>query len=101
MYMSAKLINYLHNNTNKELEVVADWFHANKLSLNVSRTKYMLFSRSHPVQREETPLATSDTIIKPTHCIKFLGLYIDERLDWQEHINACRKKANKCFTCNK
>ena len=52
----------------------------------------MLFSRSHPVQREETVLMTSDNIIKPTHCIKFLGLYIDERLDWQEHINVCREK---------
>ena len=73
---------------NKELEVLPDWFHANKLSLNVSKTKYMLFSRSYPVQRDETVLMMSDTIIKPTYCIKFLGLYIDERLDWQEHINA-------------
>ena len=49
----------------------------------------MLFSRYHPVQGEETVLMMSDTIIKPAHCIKFLGLYIDERQDWQD---ACRKK---------
>ena len=71
---------------------IPDWFHANRLSLNVSKTKYMLFSRSHPVQRDETVFKMSDTIIKPIHCIKFLGRCIDERLDWQEHINACRKK---------
>ena len=46
-------------NMYKELEVLADWFHANKLSLNVSKTKYMLFSRYHPVQREETVLTMS------------------------------------------
>ena len=86
--MSGTLINYLYKNTNKELDVVADWFHANKLSLNASKTKYMLFSRSHPAQREETVLTISDTIIEPTHCIKFLGLCINERLDWQERINA-------------
>ena len=63
VYMSGKLINDLYKNMNKELEVLADWFHANKLSLNVSKTKYMLFSRSHPVQREETVLTMSDTII--------------------------------------
>ena len=92
VYMSGKLINDLCKNMNKELDVLADWFHANKLSLKVPKTKYMLFSRSHPVQREETVLTMSDTIIKSIHCIKFLGLYIEERLDWQEHINACRKK---------
>ena len=54
--------------------------------------KYMLFSRSHPVQREETVLTMSDTIIEATHCITFLSLYIDERLDWQGQIIACRKK---------
>ena len=75
MYMNGKLINDLYKNMNKGLEVLAEWFHANKLSLNVSKTKYMLFSRSHPVQREETVLTLSDTTIKPTHCIKFLGLY--------------------------
>ena len=97
--MSGKLINDLYKNMNTKLEVLADWFHANKVSLNVSKvslnvskTKYMLFSRYHPVQREETVLTMSDTIIKPTHCITFLGLYIDERLDWQEYINAYRKK---------
>ena len=52
VYMSGKLINDLYKDKNRELEVLADWFHANKLSLNVSKTKYMLFSRCHPVQRE-------------------------------------------------
>ena len=40
VYMSGKLINDLHRNMNKELEVLAEWFHANKLSLNVSKTKH-------------------------------------------------------------
>ena len=38
-----------------------------------------------PVQSEETVLLMSDKIIKPTHCIIFLRLYIDEKLAWQQH----------------
>ena len=101
MYISGKLINDLYKNMNKELEVLADWFHANKQSLNVYETKYMIFSRSHLAHREDTIIAMSDTITKPTHCIKFLDLYIEERLEWLDHINACIKKANKCFICSK
>ena len=84
VFMNGKLINNLYKDINKEFEVLADWFHANKLS----KTKHML-----------TVVTMSDKIIKPTHCIIFIGLYIDERLDWQEHINACRKIS--CFICNK
>ena len=25
-------------------------------------------------------------------CLQFLGLYIDEKLDWHEHINKCKNK---------
>ena len=76
--MSGKLINDLYKNMNKELEVLADWFQANKLSLNVSKTKYMLFSRSHPVQREETVLTMSDTfsLSLPDVRNNSVGIYI-------------------------
>ena len=64
VHMSGKLINDIYKNMNNELDALADWFHANKLSLNVSKTKCMLFSRYHPVQREERVLTMSDTIIQ-------------------------------------
>ena len=82
VYISGKLINDLYTNMNKEREVFAYWFHANKLSLSVSKTKYMLFSRSHPVQREETVLYWQKTGLAGTH-------------------KCMQKKANKRFTYNK
>ena len=74
---------------NKGLQVFADWFHANKLSLNVSKSKHMLFSRSRHIRSEQPSLKMSDEIIQPTHCVNFLGLLIDDKLDWHEHINVC------------
>ena len=65
---------------NKELQVLADWFRANKLSLNISKTKCVLFCRSPPPENEEF----------------ILGLYIDEKLDWHEHIKI-QKIINQCF----
>ena len=73
---------------NKEREVLSDWFDANKLSLNIFKTKYMLFSRFRPVQSEELFLIICNKILQLTKCITFLGLYTDGRHDWQKHTNA-------------
>ena len=62
VYMSEKLINN-YIDMNIEFEVLADWFHASKLSLNLSKIKYMLYSRSHLVQREDTVVMMSDKTI--------------------------------------
>ena len=77
---------------NNDLQVLADWFRANKLSLNISKKKSMLFCRSPPPENEELILTMSDTIIQRIKCLQFLGLHIDEKLDWHEHINKCKNK---------
>ena len=77
---------------NNDLQVLADWFRANKLSLNISKTKSMLFCRSPPLENEELILTMSNTIIQRMKCLQFLGLYIDDKLDWHEHINKCKNK---------
>ena len=77
---------------NNELQVLADWFRANKLSLNISKTKCMLFCRSLPPENEELILTMYNTIIQHMMCVQFLGLHIDEKLDWHEHINKCKNK---------
>ena len=34
----------------------------------------------------------SNNIIQRIKCIKCVGLYIDDKLNWQEHTNACKNK---------
>ncbi|KAK2153698.1 hypothetical protein NP493_2271g00006 [Ridgeia piscesae] len=33
-----------------------------------------------------------NTVIQRMKCVQFLGLHIDEKLDWHEHINKCKNK---------
>ena len=44
VYSSHSNITQLFNNMNKELNELTDWFYANKLSLNVNKTKYTIFT---------------------------------------------------------
>ena len=43
LQLSSSNIVSLYEQTNKELDKLADWFKANKLTLNISKTKYMIF----------------------------------------------------------
>ena len=82
----------LSKNINLELKKVHNWLTANKLSLNVLKTRYMIF---HFPQRKidlNIHIKIDDIPIERTEEFDFLGLVINENGNWNSHIN---KIANK------
>ena len=71
---------------NNELKFVQDWIHANKLSLNIKKTQYMVF-KNNQVNPLPGHITINNVEIQQTECTKFLGLYIDNDLSWKSHIN--------------
>ncbi len=79
----------LINTLNRELAEESSWFKANKLSLNSNKTKYILFTRSTKSPNVTgSPVLTDDNPITRTHSTKFLGVIIDDRLTWVDHISS-------------
>ncbi len=79
---------------NKELEKISDWLNINRLSLNVKKTKYMIF---HTPQRKVNSLhiTISNTTIDRVTQFDFLGLTINENLTWNDHINKLSNKISR------
>jgi len=75
---------------------VVDWFRINKLSLNISKTNYILF-RSHrkPIPQSNINILIDGNIVPQVTCTKFLGVYIDQHLNWSEHIKIISMKIAK------
>ena len=71
---------------NKELHNVHDWLKLNKLSLNASKTKGMIF---HTSQRNISypKLYMQDTHIEFVKHFNLLGVVLDENISWREHLN--------------
>ena len=71
--------------SNHELKQVSEWIKANKLSLNLQKTNYMLFSNII----DELPgnIIFENTNIKRVSITKFLGVTIDKNLSWKEHVD--------------
>ena len=81
---------------NDELKDIVIWLRANKLSLNISKTHYMLFSNKKVIQ----PNVTIEINGQPITCVtktKFLGVIIDNKLTWKEHISYICEKVAKCI----
>ena len=75
---------------NREL---AKWFSVNKLSLNLSRTSYTLFRNRSP--DVDLNVFIENGRINRVHITKFLGICIDDKLNWKHPINTIISKLSK------
>ena len=97
-FYTHKNIKNLFETVNKELKSVQTWFNANKLSLNISKTKYSFFhskAYSNLIPLQLPALKINNMIIKRETTMKFLGILLDENLSWKQHINYIEKKISK------
>ena len=89
-------IKSLENEINIELRKVSNWLTANKLTPNISKSKFMLTLR-----RREKPsfhVKIKDKLLEECDSYKYLGVIIDKNLTWHDHIAHVTMKITK--SCN-
>ena len=84
----------LERDINNELEKITLWLKLNKLSLNVQKTKLMIFHRRQK-QINELNISINGTDIERVESFNFLGLHIHESLSWRTHTDIVRNKISK------
>ena len=90
LYLSSRDLNYVKNCCNLDMIMLQDWFHANKLTLNIGKSVCMLFKLKGKIGELELTVATKK--IKAVKSSKFLGIFLDDELNWKEHIKALLTK---------
>ena len=86
LYKSHTNLRYLEWCVSEELKHLIDWFHANKLTLNLDKSCCMIFSL-HKSEAIEFTLKVNNIEIPIVNCTKFLGMWIDDSLNWRKHVN--------------
>ena len=68
-------------------------FKSNKLSLNTNKTFYMIFHRSRIKCDTDSTLdiIMDNSILRKTSSLKYLGVIVDQKLNWIEHISYVKK----------
>jgi hypothetical protein len=105
----------------EELRKIANWFRSNKMALNTSKTKFMIFrTRGKPINEvdcqlvynsTELGLETDPLLVTPIERVhnngaeksfKLLGVYFDEYLSFDSHISQlCTKLSKQLFCLNR
>ena len=91
-----KNINSLQSCINENLQMVSEWLQVNKLSLNISKSHFMLFTRKR-TDVHDIDIEINNINISRVKNVKFLGVILDEKMSWKDHINYISKKISKCI----
>ena len=96
IFCSERNLTDLQHTLNRELGKLFVWFSVNKLSLNLSKTNYILFRN----RSADTDLNICINTINVTRVqsSKFLGIIIDENLNWKPHIQLVKSKLSKTLS---
>ena len=61
-----------------EIDKIADWLNVNKLSINTTKTKFMLFRSSKKKHKHNITITINNNNIKQVKNTTFLGIIIDK-----------------------
>ena len=77
-----------------DLRQIHDWFGANSLTLNIGKTNLLLFDYRKN-SKTEFRVLVNGTILTPVKNTKFLGVMLDDKLMWKEHLEHLKVKLKR------
>ena len=83
---------YLIDSVNYELSVISKWFQLNKLTLNVKKCNFVIFCSANKLLAKIFISGAEITQVKAT---QLLGVLVDERIKWTNHIDLVCKRSTK------
>ena len=87
----------LEKTVNKELEKLHDWLCLNILSLNISKTSFVIFRAINKPKTSSVTLIINKQAINESNSVKYLGILIDSHLTFKNHIDELTKKISRAI----
>ena len=81
---------------NKDLANVYNWSIANKLSINPSKSNHLIISPKQNILSPHVTLIVNNLPILSCDKAKYLGVFIDSRLNFHSHIKSVENKVATC-----
>ena len=90
IFLTGENINEVYDKLKILSDVLVKWVDNNGLALNLKKTNYMIFSRQRNLSFRDVVIS-GVTIERKTEA-RFLGVIIDNKLNWSQHISAMKMK---------
>ena len=102
LYTSATTATEMTATHNKGLRLVLEWVTRNRLVLNISKTKSIVFGTNHSLNpKPQLNLVINNMEIEQVEMTKLLGVTLDCKLSWSKHIDAVVAKMREKSVYNK
>ena len=94
IYLESTDIRSLEQIMNKELRKLYQWLCINRLSLNITKTNFIIF---HAINKPILPVTIliNNKAIEEVEHNKYLGVIIDSKLNFKKHIAELTKKISR------
>ena len=95
IFVSGTSLEETYSKANTLLQSLTHYMQVNKLHINMNKCCYIHFKPTSRLQDQPYPnfqLAINNTVIKQVTHTKFLGVTIDDKLSWDQHIIDLRRK---------
>lgn len=79
-------------NAQTDLNLLNEWFQNNVLTINVSKTNYIIFKAKNKKISDHDPLILNNMTINQIDSERYLGLIVDSKLTWKPHIEKIKAK---------
>lgn len=101
LFLSANSVSELQYLVNKELKNIECWMASNKLTINYSKTKFMIVRPNKQVNIGNFAVNIDGNSIERVDCFKYLGIDIDDNLSWKTHIHSLESDLSRIsgFMC--
>ena len=84
----------IENNISNEISKITTWLHSNKLKVNASKSKFMIFFK-HPKIIPKLNIWANGNQIDEVQEFNFLGITIDQNINWTLHIRKISIKISR------
>ena len=95
LFLNGKNLDEIELKLNNELDQIVRWLKIDKLTLNVTKTQCMLFTKRR--HNRNVNIKIENQNIEQVCKANFLGIIIDEQLNWKEHILYVSNKISKAI----
>ena len=83
----SKKLKTIESELNYDLKLCTEWLNANRLSLNIDKTKLLIFhSKKKKVVYDDFSIKLNKIKLIPTDNVKYLGIFLDKNLAWDYQI---------------
>ena len=85
----------IEEKVNLDLKQLSSWLQANKIALNAAKTEVVLFRDPRKLIHDDINLVLDDFALSFSPHVKYLGILLDQHLNFKEHLKSLASKLSK------